>query len=181
MRVSITLPLLIVGCLLTAGDEASGQTVKGSPAAPPAASVSVPGLTRTQQQRLAALRAASARKLATLRADLWTKMDELDTLWWADEPDEGAIQTAQVAVDALRRKIADADTQLELQILKMLTPAQKQAWRAGGAGWQGWRGSGCRSGHHSGAGCGARGGMGHHGMGHGHGCGHGDCWGARHW
>ncbi len=77
------------------------------------------------QQKLAELRVAMTRKAAPLRAQLEVKQGELRLLWMATQPDRKAIMKKLAELSAAHDKLVEAQVDLDLAVLKLLTPAQR--------------------------------------------------------
>jgi Spy/CpxP family protein refolding chaperone len=104
---------------------------KGPPGPGPGGPGMGPGMFRAlqptaqQRQKFVELKAGLIRKTANLRAELVIKRGELGLLWQADQPSRQAILAKQAEMDGLRAKLREAHVDLKLNLLKILTPQQR--------------------------------------------------------
>ncbi|HYA13218.1 MAG TPA: Spy/CpxP family protein refolding chaperone [Syntrophales bacterium] len=113
-------------------------------------------LTAEQTAKVNALREAHLRDIKPLRDKMFIKRGDLKLLWLQTNPDKDKIMAAQKEIRTLRDQMQDKMTAYRLEVLKVLTPEQREKLKAlkmrhgfgpcmgGGRGWQGG------SGHHGG-------------------------------
>jgi Spy/CpxP family protein refolding chaperone len=109
-------------------------------------------LSAQQQDAIAALRVQQEEKLAPVRTKLDSLRVKLHAAWSAPNPNASEIQALHKQMDPLRQQLRQANVDLRLDVLEILTPAQRAKYtqamknRGPGKGMRGrgmGRGAGC--------------------------------------
>jgi Spy/CpxP family protein refolding chaperone len=111
-------------------------------------------LTADQKTKLGELRDAQFKNAKPLRDQMIAKRDELRKLWLEPNPDQGKITAAQKEMRAVRDQMQDKMTASRLEMLKVLTPEQREKAKSFAAGYAAGRGYGPGRGHGMGRGFG---------------------------
>ncbi len=82
-------------------------------------------LTADQTAKINALRDNHWKEVQPLRDKMFTKRNELRTLWLETNPDPAKINAAQKEVNLLRDQMQEKRTAFRLSALNVLTPEQK--------------------------------------------------------
>jgi Spy/CpxP family protein refolding chaperone len=105
-------------------------------------------LTAEQTAKVNALREAHLKDVKPLQDKMFSKRGDLKLLWLQTNPDKDKIMAAQKEIRTLRDQMQDKMTAYRLDVLKVLTPEQKEKLKSlkmrhgsgpgmGGRGWQG--------------------------------------------
>lgn len=112
-------------------------------------------LTADQTEKINAIRAAHLRDIQPLQDQMYSKSQELRSLWLATTPDRDKITALQKEAQGLRDQLTDKRTTYRLEVRQVLTPeqlAKVQAYATGrGMGRMGG-GAGMMDGHGYGGG-----------------------------
>jgi Spy/CpxP family protein refolding chaperone len=109
-------------------------------------------LTADQKTKLSELRDAQFKDVKPLREAMFAKRDELRKLWLESNPDQGKIVAAQKEMRSVRDQMQDKMTASRLEMLKVLTPEQREKAKSFAAGYAAGRGYGPGRGHGMGQG-----------------------------
>lgn len=104
-------------------------------------------LTADQKTKLGELRDAQFKDIKPLRESMFAKRDELRKLWLEPNPDQGKITAAQKEMRSVRDQMQDKMTASRLEMLKVLTPEQREKAKSFAAGYAAGRGYGPGRGH----------------------------------
>jgi len=91
-------------------------------------------LTDEQTAKINALRETHLKDIKPLRDKMFSKRGELRLLWLQTNPDQEKILAEQREIRALRDKMQDKMTTYRLEVLKVLTPEQKEKLKSFGPG-----------------------------------------------
>ena len=83
-------------------------------------------LTPEQTAKINALREENLRDTKPLKDKMFSKRGDLRLLWLQTNPDQNKIIAAQKEIRALRDQMQDKMTAYRLEVLKVLTPEQKE-------------------------------------------------------
>jgi len=111
-------------------------------------------LTADQKTKLGELRDAQFKNAKPLRDQMIAKRDELRKLWLEPNPDQGKITAAQKEMRSVRDSMQDKMTASRLEMLKVLTPEQREKAKSFAAGYRAGRGGGSGCGFDQGRGYG---------------------------
>jgi Spy/CpxP family protein refolding chaperone len=114
-------------------------------------------LTAEQKTKIGELRDAQFKNTKPLRDQMIAKRDELRKLWLESNPDQGKITAAQKEMRSVRDQMQDKMTASRLEMLKVLTPEQREKAKSFAAGYAAGRGDGPGRGCVEGRGFGPRG------------------------
>jgi len=101
-------------------------------------------LTPEQTAKINALREANLRDMKPLKDKMFSKRGDLRLLWLQTNPDQNKIMAAQKDIRALRDQMQDKMTAYKLEVLKVLTPEQREklkSFKMGAGGRPGMKGS----------------------------------------
>lgn len=87
-------------------------------------------LTEEQRSQIAALRLATEKEVAPLKAEMVKLHTDLKLLLTSDAPDIGKIETTNKNIGALQAKIQFAMARQQVEVRKLLTPEQRQKFDA---------------------------------------------------
>jgi Spy/CpxP family protein refolding chaperone len=87
-------------------------------------------LTEDQKARIKSLRMAFLKDIKPLRDQAFAKRGELELLWLESSPDQDKILAAQGELRSIKGKIQDRAILLRLAILPVLTPEQRDKFKA---------------------------------------------------
>jgi Spy/CpxP family protein refolding chaperone len=104
-------------------------------------------LTADQKTKMSELRDAQFKNSKPLRDQMIAKRDELRKLWLEPNPDQGKITAAQKEMRSVRDQMQDKMTASRLEMLKVLTPEQREKAKSFAAGYKAGRGNGPGRGH----------------------------------
>jgi Spy/CpxP family protein refolding chaperone len=121
---SLVLGLALVATVALAWGPGFGPGFGRGPGGPAYGSPPIPNLTADQSAQIKALRDIFLKETEPLQKDLWTKRTELRNLWSTQNADPAAIKAKQNEISDLRSQLQDRNTNLRLQIRKVLTPEQ---------------------------------------------------------
>jgi Spy/CpxP family protein refolding chaperone len=105
-------------------------------------------LTAEQTEKINAMREAHLKDIQPLRDQMYSKSQELRSLWLAATPDREKIVAHQREAQGLRDQLTDKRTTYRLEVRQVLTPEQLAKVQAYGTG----RGMGRMGGHAYGGG-----------------------------
>jgi len=91
-------------------------------------------LTTEQMAKINALREAHLKDIKPLQDKLFSKRGKLRLLWLQKNPDEDKILAVQKEVRNLRDQLHDKKTSHRFEVLRVLTPEQKEKYQAFGRG-----------------------------------------------
>ncbi len=94
-------------------------------------------LTPEQAQKIYDLRQQFLKETEDLRQQLFTKRNELNSLWAVENPDEKQILAKQKEINALRDKIQAIAVKYQTQARK-IAPNAYFGWGKGGGPWKMW-------------------------------------------
>jgi Spy/CpxP family protein refolding chaperone len=101
-------------------------------------------LTGEQKTKIEALQVSTDKQIRPIREQMFDQSVELRKLWLQANPDKDQILAAQKKMRELRDQAQDKQTELRLEIRKVLTPEQQEILT--GTGWGRGSGYGTRGG-----------------------------------
>ncbi|MGO9138996.1 MAG: Spy/CpxP family protein refolding chaperone [Syntrophales bacterium] len=97
-------------------------------------------LTPEQTAKINAIREANLRDMKPLKDKMFSKRGDLRLLWLQTNPDQNKIMAAQKDIRALRDQMQDKMTAYRLEVLKVLTPEQREKLKSFKMGYGGGHG-----------------------------------------
>ncbi len=91
-------------------------------------------LTEDQKARIKALREAHQKDVKPLRDEMFSKRGDMKLLWLQPTPDKEKILALQKEIRALRDQMQDKATANRVDMFNILTPEQKDKFKAAGVG-----------------------------------------------